>query len=73
MPVKIWVTGSSTVDALVVKDSTVNITKVTVNTGTFASQNCTLIVDDSSENTLASGKTSGDLSVSCAGSLDLRT
>lgn len=36
----VWnVTGSSTVDALAVKDSTVNITKATVNTGTFASQN----------------------------------
>ncbi|MEL2492485.1 outer membrane autotransporter HyxB, partial [Escherichia coli] len=39
----VWnVTGSSTVDALAVKDSTVNITKATVNTGTFASQNGTL-------------------------------
>ncbi len=48
----VWnVTGSSTVDALAVKDSTVNITKATVNTGTFASQNGTLIVDASSENT----------------------
>ncbi len=35
----VWnVTGSSTVDALAVKDSTVNITKATVNTGTFVSQ-----------------------------------
>ncbi|EPX9805093.1 adhesin, partial [Escherichia coli] len=39
----VWnVTGSSTIDALAVKDSTVNITKATVNTGTFASQNGTL-------------------------------
>ncbi|HFE3572627.1 TPA: outer membrane autotransporter HyxB [Escherichia coli] len=69
----VWnVTGSSTVDALAVKDSTVNITKATVNTGTFASQNGTLIVDASSENTLdISGKASGDLSVYSAGSLDL--
>ncbi|MEO5262359.1 outer membrane autotransporter HyxB [Escherichia coli] len=68
----VWnVTGSSTVDALAVKDSTVNITKATVNTGTFASQNGTLIVDASSENTLdISGKASGDLSVYSAGSLD---
>lgn len=68
----VWnVTGSSTVDALAVKDSTVNITKSTVNTGTFASQNGTLIVDASSENTLdISGKASGDLSVYSAGSLD---
>lgn len=65
-------TGASTVDALAVKDSTVNITKATVNTGTFASQNGTLIVDASSENTLdISGKASGDLSVYSAGSLDL--
>lgn len=63
---------SSTVDALAVKDSTVNITKATVNTGTFASQNGTLIVDASSENTLdISGKASGDLSVYSAGSLIL--
>ena len=57
----VWnVTGSSTVDALAVKDSTVNITKATVNTGTFASQNGTLIVDASSENTVdISGKASG--------------
>ncbi len=55
-----------------VKDSTVNITKATVNTGTFASQNGTLIVDASSENTLdISGKASGDLRVYSAGSLDL--
>ena len=69
----VWnVTGASTVDALAVKDSTVNITKATVNTGTFASQNGTLIVDASSENTLdISGKASGDLSVYSAGSLDL--
>ena len=69
----VWnVTGSSTVDALAVKDSTVNITKATVNTGTFASQNGTLIVDASSENTLdISGKASGDLRVYSAGSLDL--
>ncbi|HFP5819797.1 TPA: outer membrane autotransporter HyxB [Escherichia coli] len=69
----VWnVTGSSTIDALAVKDSTVNITKATVNTGTFASQNGTLIVDASSENTLdISGKASGDLSVYSAGSLDL--
>lgn len=69
----VWnVTGSSTVDALAVKDSTVNITKATVNTGTFASQNGTLIVDASSENTTdISGKASGDLSVYSAGSLDL--
>lgn len=69
----VWnVTGSSTVDALAVKDSTVNITKATVNTGTFASQNGTLIVDASSENALdISGKASGDLSVYSAGSLDL--
>lgn len=69
----VWnVTGASTVDALAVKDSTVNITKATVNTGTFASQNDTLIVDASSENTLdISGKASGDLSVYSAGSLDL--
>ena len=69
----VWnVTGSSTVDALAVKDSTVNITKATVNTGTFVSQNGTLIVDASSENTLdISGKASGDLSVYSAGSLDL--
>lgn len=68
----VWnVTGSSTIDALAVKDSTVNITKATVNTGTFASQNGTLIVDASSENTLdISGKASGDLSVYSAGSLD---
>lgn len=60
------------VDALAVKDSTVNITKATVNTGTFASQNGTLIVDASSENTLdISGKASGDLRVYSAGSLDL--
>ncbi len=63
---------SSTVDALAVKDSTVNITKATVNTGTFASQNGTLIVDASSKNTLdISGKASGDLRVYSAGSLDL--
>lgn len=69
----VWnVTGASTVDALAVKDSTVNITKATVNTGTFASQNGTLIVDASSENTLdISGKASGDLRVYSAGSLDL--
>lgn len=69
----VWnVTGASTVDALAIKDSTVNITKATVNTGTFASQNGTLIVDASSENTLdISGKASGDLSVYSAGSLDL--
>lgn len=69
----VWnVTGASPVDALAVKDSTVNITKATVNTGTFASQNGTLIVDASSENTLdISGKASGDLSVYSAGSLDL--
>ncbi|HFT7722627.1 TPA: outer membrane autotransporter HyxB [Escherichia coli] len=69
----VWnVTGSSTVDALAVKDSTINITKATVNTGTFASQNGTLIVDASSENTLdISGKASGDLRVYSAGSLDL--
>ncbi|WP_274540899.1 MULTISPECIES: outer membrane autotransporter HyxB [Escherichia] len=69
----VWnVTGSSTVNALAVKDSTVNITKATVNTGTFASQNGTLIVDASSENTLdISGKASGDLRVYSAGSLDL--
>lgn len=69
----VWnVTGSSTVDALAVKDSTVNITKATVNTGTFASQNGTLIVDASSENTLdISDKASGDLRVYSAGSLDL--
>lgn len=69
----VWnVTGSSTVDALAVKDSTVNITKATVNTGTFVSQNGTLIVDASSENTLdISGKASGDLRVYSAGSLDL--
>lgn len=69
----VWnVTGASTVDALAVQDSTVNITKATVNTGTFASQNGTLIVDASSENTLdISGKASGDLSVYSAGSLDL--
>lgn len=69
----VWnVTGASTVDALAVKDSTVNITKATVNTGTFASKNGTLIVDASSENTLdISGKASGDLSVYSAGSLDL--
>ncbi|ENU1408438.1 outer membrane autotransporter HyxB [Escherichia coli] len=69
----VWnVTGSSTVDALAVKDSTVNITKATVNTGTFASQNGTLIVDASSENTLdISGKASGDLRVYSAGSLVL--
>ncbi|WP_274539678.1 outer membrane autotransporter HyxB [Escherichia coli] len=69
----VWnVTGSSTIDALAVKDSTVNITKATVNTGTFASQNGTLIVDASSENTLdISGKASGDLRVYSAGSLDL--
>ncbi|MDI0647845.1 autotransporter outer membrane beta-barrel domain-containing protein [Escherichia coli] len=60
------------VDALAVKDSTVNITKATGNTGTFASQNGTLIVDASSENTLdISGKASGDLRVYSAGSLDL--
>ncbi|HDW7527230.1 TPA: autotransporter outer membrane beta-barrel domain-containing protein [Escherichia coli] len=48
------------------------MTKATVNTGTFASQNGTLIVDASSENTLdISGKASGDLSVYSAGSLDL--
>ena len=69
----VWnVTGASTVDALAIKDSTVNITKATVNTGTFASQNGTLIVDASSENTLdISGKASGDLRVYSAGSLDL--
>lgn len=69
----VWnVTGASTVDALAVKDSTVNITKATVNTGTFASQNGTLIVDASSENTLdISSKASGDLRVYSAGSLDL--
>lgn len=69
----VWnVTGASTVDALAVKDSTVNITKATVNTGTFASQNGILIVDASSENTLdISGKASGDLRVYSAGSLDL--
>ena len=63
----VWnVTGSSTVDALAVKDSTVNITKATVNTGTFASQNGTLIVDASSENTLdISGKASGDFTLTC--------
>ena len=58
-----YITGADTV-----KDSTVNITKATVNTGTFASQNGTLIVDASSENTLdISGKASGDLRVYSAG------